>query len=205
MGRTASFTDADFLNAARSLAAEHGPAGVTVATVTGRLKAPTGSFYHRFASRDLLLGQLWLAAAHSFQGGFVALVDLGDGLRAALHSLDWAREHTDDARILLLHHRDDFIRGEWPEPLRDSMRAQIRQIEACLGGFARRQFGATSPATLRRAQFALLDLPAAAARPHLQRRERVPDIAYDLVRETYAALVPAVSAPARRRRSPTAP
>jgi len=56
----AHFTHADFLDAARELAAELGPAGVTVGLVNERLKAPKGSFYYRFASRDLLLGELWL-------------------------------------------------------------------------------------------------------------------------------------------------
>ena len=48
------FEDADFLAAARDLAAAGGPASVTVTSVSERLGAPVGSFYHRFASRDVL-------------------------------------------------------------------------------------------------------------------------------------------------------
>ena len=66
----AHFEHADFLDAARELAREGGPAQVTVASVTDLLKAPKGSFYYRFASRNLLLGELWLATALAFQEGF---------------------------------------------------------------------------------------------------------------------------------------
>ena len=82
MGR-ALFDHADFLAAARALCAERGPAAVTVDAIIERLKAPKGSFYHRFASRDALLGELWLATVLAFQEGFVAAIEAGDGLGAA--------------------------------------------------------------------------------------------------------------------------
>ena len=85
MGR-ALFDNVSFLEAARSLACERGPAAVTVDSVTERLKAPKGSFYYRFASRDALLGELWLATALIFQEGFVQAIEAGDGLAAALHT-----------------------------------------------------------------------------------------------------------------------
>ena len=62
MGHPA-FDDADFLAAALALAAEHGPASVTVAAISARLRAPTGSFYHRFESRDALLARLVVTKA----------------------------------------------------------------------------------------------------------------------------------------------
>jgi len=56
----AKFADADYLAAAQAIVVEHGPAAATVASISERLRAPTGLFYHRFASRDVLLGKLWL-------------------------------------------------------------------------------------------------------------------------------------------------
>lgn len=200
MGRSARYAEADFLRAARSLAAEHGAAGVTVATVTARLKAPTGSFYHRFDGRDALLAELWLATASDFQRGFIALADLGDGERAALHTVDWSRGNPEAAAILLLRHPADFLLPEAPAAAREAARAQARQIEACLGGFARRQLGSGAAAATLRARFLLLDLPAAVVRPHLLRRERVPESADHLVRQAYAALLLASTTPAPRRR-----
>src|ERR1700736_162937 len=117
MGR-AKFDEADFKGAALAIAAERGPLAVTVGSIAERLRAPTGSFYHRFASRDVLLGELWLRTVLDFQRGIAAALDAGDGLRAALHTPAWVREHPDEARLLLLHHRDDFVQGEWPAPLR---------------------------------------------------------------------------------------
>src|ERR1700680_4016312 len=114
----AHFEHAHFLVAARELARESGPAQVTVASVTERLKAPKGSFYYRFASRDLLLGELWLATALAFQEDFVAAIETGHGIAAAMHTPVWVRAHLDDARLLLLYHRDDFVQGEWPEALK---------------------------------------------------------------------------------------
>src|SRR5215813_10230848 len=96
MGRP-RFDSAGFLAAARTLACERGPAAVTIDSVTQRLKAPKGSFYYRFASRDALLGELWLATVLAYQEGFVAAIEAGDGLAAALHTPAWARQHLDDA------------------------------------------------------------------------------------------------------------
>src|SRR5713226_2814737 len=136
--RPALFEHADFLGAARDLIVEHGPGAVTVGSIVARLKAPTGSFYHRFASRDLLLGELWLKTVLAYQEGFVAAIDAGDGLAAALHTPAWARLHLDDARLLLLFSRHDFVQGAWPLALKRGVRDQAQRFEACLASFARR-------------------------------------------------------------------
>jgi AcrR family transcriptional regulator len=185
----ALFEHDDFLVAARELAAERGPAGVTVGSVTERLKAPKGSFYYRFASRDLLLGELWLAAVLSFQQGFIAAIGAGDGLAAALHMPAWVRQHMDDARLLLLYSRHDFVQGEWPARLKTGVADQARRFEACLERFALDAFGGGGAHELRLAQFVLADAPGAAVRPHLQRREAPPPLVDDLIRITYRAIV----------------
>ena len=113
MGRPL-FDKAGFLAAARMLACERGPVAVTIDSVTRRLGAPKGSFYYRFASRDALLGELWLEATLAYQEGFVAAIEAGDGLAAALHTPAWTRLHLDDARLLLLYGRHDFVQGDWP-------------------------------------------------------------------------------------------
>src|SRR6202451_2218495 len=117
MGR-AQFDQAGFLAAARALIAERGPQAVTVDSVAERLKAPKGSFYYRFASRDALLGEVWLETVLAYQEGFVAAIEAGDGLSAALHTPAWARRHLDDARLLMLYSRHDFVHGDWPAALK---------------------------------------------------------------------------------------
>ncbi len=55
MGRKARFTKDDFIEAALNLIAAHGPAKVSMAAIAKEIKAPIGSVYHRFASREVLL------------------------------------------------------------------------------------------------------------------------------------------------------
>src|SRR5271157_1038409 len=173
MGR-ALFDNAGFLAAARALVSERGPAAVTIDSVTQRLKAPKGSFYYRFASRDALLGELWLETALAYQQGFVAAIEAGDGLSAALHTPAWARRNLDDARLLMLYSRHDFVHGDWPAALKRGVADQAERFEACLKTFARAAFGRAGGTELRRAAFVLAEVPLAAVRPHLKRGERPP-------------------------------
>jgi AcrR family transcriptional regulator len=188
MGRP-KFDDGDFLDAALAIAAERGPVAVTIGAITNRLKAPIGSFYHRFASRDVLLGELWLRTVLDFQQGITAALDAGDGLRAALHTPAWVRLHLDEARLLLLYHRDDFVQGGWPRSLRDGVAAQTERMETGFARFARLVFGRAGRDELRRAQFLLAEVPVAAVRQHLHRREPPPPIVDQLIRITYRAVI----------------
>jgi AcrR family transcriptional regulator len=188
MGRP-RYSHEDFLAAASAIAAEHGPPAATIASITERLRAPTGSFYHRFASRNVLLGALWLRTVLGFQRGVSAALDAGDGLGAVLHTPAWVRRHPDEARLLLLHHRDDFIGGEWPEELREQVADMAERSKAGVGRFARLVFGGDGPEDARRAQFLLAEVPVAAVRQHLLRREPPPPIVDDLIRTTFRAVV----------------
>jgi AcrR family transcriptional regulator len=191
MGR-AQFDQAGFLAAASALIAERGPKAVTVDSVVERMGAPKGSFYYRFASRDALLGELWLTTVLAYQQGFVAAIEEGDGLSAALHTPAWARCHLDDARLLMLYSRHDFVHGDWPAPLRRGVANQAERFEACLRTFARGAFGRAGRAEMRRAAFVLAEVPVAAVKPHLQRREQPPPLVDDLIARTYRAIVKGV-------------
>jgi len=189
MGRPL-FENEDFLAAARTLAAERGPAAVTVDSIAAHLKAPKGSFYYRFASRDALLGELWLATVLAYQQGFLQAIEAGDGLAAALHTPAWVRSNLDDARLLLLHSRHDFVQGDWPAPLRNGVREQAARFEDRLKRFARQAFGRAGTAEIRRATFVLAEVPIAAVRQHLERREVPPPLVDELITRTYRAIVP---------------
>ena len=185
----AKFSQDDFLAAALAIVAEQGPSAVTVGSISERLQSPTGSFYHRFASRDVLLGELWLRTVLEFQQGVRAAIDAGDGLRAALHTPAWVREHLDKARLLLLYHRDDFVHGEWPEQLREGAAALTQGVQTGSARYARLVFGRAGAEERRRAQFLLSEVPLAAVRQHLLRREPPPPLVDDLIRLTYRAVV----------------
>jgi len=184
------FDHAGFIDAARVLANARGPAAVTVDSVAQHLKAPKGSFYHRFASRDALLGELWLQTVLAYQQGFLTAIEAGDGLAAALHIPRWSRAHLDDARLLLLYSRHDFVQGDFPAPLRRGVREQAERFEACLSRFARDAFGRAGPSQLKRATFVLAEVPIAAVKGYLERREAPPMLADELIERTYRAIVP---------------
>lgn len=188
MGRP-RFSHADFLAAALAIAAEHGPAAATVATISERLRAPTGSFYHRFPSRSVLLGALWLRTVLDFRQGIGAALDAGDGPGAALHTPAWVRAHPDEARLLLLHDQRDFLAGGWPKELREQAAALEESGEAGTARFARLVFGADGPDELRRSRFLLAEVPVAAVRRHVARREPPPPLVDDLIRATFRAVV----------------
>ena len=188
MGRPI-FDHAGFVQAARTLASELGPGAVTVDSITQRMKAPKGSFYHRFASRDAVLGQLWLEMVLAYQEGFVAAINAGNGLGAALHTPAWARQHLEDARLLMLYNRHDFVDGDWPAELKRGNREQAGRFEECLAKFARDFFGRAGPSQIRRAAFVLAEVPVAAVKSHLQRREAPPPIVDELITKTYHAIV----------------
>jgi AcrR family transcriptional regulator len=185
----AKFTQMDFLSAAMAIVSTHGPASVTIASITGLLKAPTGSFYHRFASRNVLLGALWLRTVLSFQEGISAALDAGDGLRAALHTPAWVRAHLEEARLLLLYDRNDFVQGEWPEELRERVAEMTQRMEGGAQRRARVIFGHDGPTEVRLAQFLITEVPVAAVRQHLLRHEPPPLLVDQLIRTTYRAIV----------------
>jgi AcrR family transcriptional regulator len=183
------FSQEDFFAATLAIIAERGLPAVTVASISARLKSPTGSFYHRFASRDVLLGELWLRAVLDFQTGVGKALDAGDGLAAALHTPAWARKHLDMARLLLLYDRSDFVQGDWPEELRGRVAEMARRMEAGSRRRARVIFGKDGREEQRLAQFLISELPVAVVRQHLTRGEKPPPLVDQLIRTTYAAVV----------------
>jgi AcrR family transcriptional regulator len=198
----AKFSEDDFLEAALALIAERGPSGVTVASVSERVGSPTGSFYHRFASRDVLLGSLWLRAVLEFQSGIGAALDAGDGLKAALHTPAWVRRHPDEARLLLLYDRRDFMHGEWPRELREQVADMTGRMEAASRRWARTIFGKEGRDEIRLAQFLISELPVAVVRQHLLRKETPPPLVDHIIRTTYDAVVSDHRAGKTRARPP---
>jgi AcrR family transcriptional regulator len=183
------FEEADFLAAARALAAATGPASVTVSSVTARLGAPIGSFYHRFASRDILLANVWLSTALAFQTGFIAAIKAGDGLDAALHTPVWVRSNFEEARAFLLYHRDDFAHGNWPQALKDRVTRQGRRVDAAYKRLARDTFGGVGANEQRLARFVLAEVPKAAVGPYLRQGIAPPSIVDEMIETTYHAIV----------------
>src|SRR5216684_2209884 len=197
MSRPSKFSAAQILDAAATLVAADGPGAATIGAISARLKAPSGSIYHRFASRDVLLGRLWLSKAAFFQNRFTeALVhpDAAEaGLEAALSLPRSVRADFAGARIMLLHRRDDFLAGDWPADMAAEAARLKQQVDAAMKGMARRLFARASMELIRLTNFAILDVPFAAVHRHVAANEIPPLYVDDLIAKAYRALI----APAR--------
>ena len=193
MPRPAHYDNDQIVAAATAVAAKHGPNRATIARIAGALSAPTGSIYHRFASRDVLLGEVWLRTVEQFQGDYAAHLEAPDatvaGLKAARSVTTWVRKHPQEARILLLHRSEDFFAGSWPKEMSERA-AQLRaELEGALQSFCRRLLGKSDRASMRAVTFALAEAPYAAVRSHVKAGEPPPPFADDLIEATYHAVL----------------
>lgn len=192
MGRKPYFGRDDFLNAALAIVSESGPGSLTIAALAARTGAPVGSVYHRFASREVLLAELWIGIARSFQRGFLEALDR-DGLEAALYTAKWARSNLNEGRVLLLYRREELVAGAWPDDVKEHAADLARELEKGLVSFAKRQFGGARRESIRRAVFALMDVPLAAVKTHLEKGEPPPAFLDELIRANYLAVTKGVS------------
>jgi AcrR family transcriptional regulator len=165
MGRPVRHAPTAILECAKRVSAEVGPRNLTIAAVAERAGAPVGSIYHRYASRDEILATVWLDLVEAFQARFLAELGADDpieaGLAAVRYTCRWVRRRPREARLMLLHHRDDFAAERWPLSYRRRAQALAAAAAESLQGYAARLLGRRRPADLRSVRFALVDLPAA--------------------------------------------
>ncbi len=193
MARKAKFSAEQFIDAALDLAAEQGPAAITIAALAERMHAPVGSVYHRFASRDVILAKLWLRTVEAFQAGFIEALRRKDGLAAALYTPQWARTHLKEARLLLLYRREDLMSGAWPIAVEDLATRLSHEMNTAVIEFTRALFGHVSKEAIARTTFALIDVPYASVRRSLFAGKPPSPLVDELVAETYLALLGRVS------------
>jgi AcrR family transcriptional regulator len=191
MARPAKFTDDEILDAALRQVTDG--AGATVAGIAAAVGAPTGSIYHRFPSRDVLVARLWLRTVAQFQDGLVAVLAEQDPADAGRHAvryfLEWTRDHPVEAQLLLLHRRDDLLADGWPDEVRERAAAVAEQFDDALRDYTRRRLGSLSQDAQQRAAFAVVDIPFAAVRRHLAAGEAPPPMLDDLVVRAHDAVL----------------
>lgn len=204
MGRPARFDEAAILASAKCVSAEVGPQQLTIAAVAEQAGAPVGSIYHRYQSRDEILASLWLDVVGPFQEQFLEKLEGRDPVRAGLAAVRyvcaWVRAHPLEARLLLLHRREDFAEGGWPMSYRHRARALVTRAEESLRAYAGRLSGRSEDTALREVRFALVDLPTAALRRDIDAGGPISQLSQRLLLETCEFALRRV---ARRRRSPT--
>ena len=191
MARPAKFSDDEILDA--TLHRITSGASASIAAIAAEVGAPTGSIYHRFSSRDVLVAQLWLRTVGEFQDQLVAVLAESDAVAAGRHAvhffLEWCRSHPVEAQLLLLHRRDDLLADGWPDEVRDRAAAVAEQFDHGMRVFTRRRLGSLSQAAQRRAAFAVIDIPFAAVRRHLTAGEPPPTLLDDLVVRAHDAVL----------------
>jgi len=172
MGRPARHHVHAILDSARRVSAAVGPQRLTIAAVADQAGAPIGSIYHRYPSRDDILAALWLDLVETFQARFLALLEPGDpvaaGLAAVRFVCRWVRRHPTEARLMLLHRREDFAAERWAASHQRRARQLALQAEAAVRRHATRLYGRAGAAELRCVRFALVDLPTAALKRDLE-------------------------------------
>jgi AcrR family transcriptional regulator len=191
VGRPAKFSSEQIIDAAMELVAGGGPGAATVPAIAGRLGAPSGSIYHRFSSRDLILAHVWLRGVRASQAGFVACLEepgQGRGVAAALHLLAWTRRHPAEAQVLILHRREDLA-AQWPAELGDELASLNDGIVKAIRGYARWRYGRATRDNLEVVTFALIDVPYAAMRRHLNAGRPPPAGLDELISSTVTHLL----------------
>ena len=175
------------------LVADRGPQAVTVAAVAKEAGAPTGSIYHRYRSREQLLAELWMDVVEAFQSAFVETLaradDVASAVEAARFMKSWTLDHPLEARLLLLHRRQDFVSGDWPPDLAARAAALEPQLGSSLREFALRACGRADADTMARLRYALLDAPFGAIKPYVQGRKRIPLVVDELIETTAKAVL----------------
>jgi AcrR family transcriptional regulator len=159
------------------------------------LGAPSGSIYHRFRTRDELLGALWIRNATRFQDAFAKKAKHPDpvlaGLQAGLSMVHIARADLDSSRIMLLYRREDFLSGSWPRELEREAERLGAQVKDVLGELTRRLFGRITADNLQATIFATVDIPFAATRRFVAMGKRPPVQIDDLITSAYRGAVDA--------------
>jgi AcrR family transcriptional regulator len=188
VGRPAAISDDDVLDSALKLLAATGD--VSAAAIARSLAVPSGSIYHRFASRDHIVAALWLRSTRRFQDGFIHSLDALDAAqgarRAALHALSWAKTSPAEATLLWLHRREDLVTA-WPEDLAGSAARTGSELAVALRKAADRL--GFSGAGLDRVRFTLIDIPQAAVRRALVQGDIPWATLESLVLESLEALI----------------
>ena len=184
MGRPAKFDEGRILDAALAITAESGPGAATIGAIAKRLGAPSGSLYHRFGSRDLLLASLWTRTVRRFQGGYIDALGREDAEAAALHTPRWCREHLDEATVLLLYRRQD-VAATWPAELAGDLGTLNAAVARALDGFVARRPGVDR----ERLVFATVDVPYGAVRRYLLDGCPPPPLVDDLITTSCRAVL----------------
>ena len=136
-----------------------------IATASG---APAGTLYHRFGNRDGILSAARLRALERFQSramGAEGDSALDTAVAMAVAAVSFARNHTEDARLLLTLRPTDLLDGE-PDTSPGHPRRHECSTDRPGGRTRPALFGSRRPRAVDAVSRAVVDLPYAVVRRH---------------------------------------
>jgi AcrR family transcriptional regulator len=159
---------------------ERGVRAATIAAIANASRAPTGSIYHRFESVQEVLARLWIRAVRRSQDAALPALGHEDPqaalVAASLAMYDFCFSHPDDARLLALFSRADFLSSELSGELHQELLVINERALRALRDLSRRLFGKGTGAEFDLVLAAVVDLPYGLARRYLESGARPPAI-----------------------------
>lgn len=152
------------LSAAVAEITETGFDGASVVGIARRLGAPSGSIYHRYPTKQHLLGAVWVEIFTDYQQALEPILERDAPLTDLATSVvelifGWVEHDVARANLLMRFRTEDFDEREWPDEVVAGVRACNAAMAAALARLADRH-----ELDHRDLLFALVDIPAAAAR-----------------------------------------
>lgn len=191
MARPSKFTTEDILDAAARAVAHHGR-DVTLAQIASELGGPTGSLYHRYSSRDVLLVNLWIRSIRRFHQGFLAAAAGDDAAQSAIdcavHIPVFCREHPHDAVAMTLYRQHELV-SHGPQELRDEVSQINDPVIAALKSLAVRRYDTSDEFHQTLMLTACEESPYGLVRRYLASRQPIPEWMDDAVRASSQAIL----------------
>lgn len=102
--------------------------GATVAAIRAHARVSNGSFFHLFASKQQLAGELFLETMRHYQAALLVVLAASPGAREGIElliraHLDWVVNNRREGRYLF-----EISRSEWLTDLREQVRAQNERL-----------------------------------------------------------------------------
>jgi AcrR family transcriptional regulator len=140
-----------------------------VAAIAQASGAPAGTLYHRFGNRNGVLTAAWLRALERFQARAMAAdadTALECAVTMAVAAIGFAREHPDDARLLLMVRPSDLLDGEPDAAFEKALADRNAPLLQRVRTFAQELYGSSDPRCVDAVARAIADLPYAVVRRH---------------------------------------
>jgi AcrR family transcriptional regulator len=157
------------LDATRTLVLTQGPRAASVAAIAKASGAPAGTLYHRFGNRDGVVSAAWLRALERFQSRALAAegeTALDTATAMAVSTITFARELSDDARLLLSLRPGDLVDGQPDAAFQQTLAAMNAPLIERVRELAETLYGSRDPRAVDAVGRAVADLPYAVVRRH---------------------------------------